>query len=43
MKDTCEGCRKYLGGGQCRDNIEKECADGGHEMWEDEHEQARES
>lgn len=39
----CETCRKYLGGGQCRDNLEKECADGNFEMWEGIHDEPRES
>ena len=39
----CETCRKYLGGGQCRDNLEKECADGNFEMWEGTHDEPRES
>lgn len=40
---NCLSCRKYLGGGQCRDNLERECADGEYEMWEDKDGQARES
>ena len=36
-RDTCKGCRNYLGGGCCRLNLEDECAaGGGYEMWEDE-------
>lgn len=40
MQDTeksCTGCRWYLGGGCCRQNLEAECREGGgFEMWEDE-------
>ena len=43
FKRSCETCRKYLGGGQCRDNLEKECADGEYEMWEDVNDEPRES
>lgn len=32
----CEGCIHFLGGGCCRMNLERECADGDFEMWEDE-------
>lgn len=31
---SCDGCRHYLGGGQCRINLEKECAAGNFEAWE---------
>ena len=31
---TCETCLHHLGGGQCRLNLERECADGGYECWE---------
>lgn len=26
---SCAGCKQYLGGGHCRINMEKECAEGG--------------
>lgn len=29
----CVTCGAYLGGGCCRDNLEGECRDGGHEAW----------
>ena len=30
----CENCKSHLGGGQCRDNLERECAaGGGYEAW----------
>lgn len=39
MQDTeksCTGCRWYLGGGCCRQNLEAECREGGgFEMWEE--------
>lgn len=41
--NTCETCRKYLGGGQCRDNLERECADSEYEMWEGVNDEPRES
>lgn len=28
-KKTCVGCKHYLGGGQCRINLESECREGG--------------
>lgn len=31
---SCEGCRWYLGGGCCRINEERECAEGERELWE---------
>lgn len=31
---SCEGCVHYLGGGQCRANLEKECADDDFQLWE---------
>ena len=31
---SCESCHHYLGGGQCRINLERECAEGEHEAWE---------
>lgn len=35
MKD-CSDCRWYLGAGQCRLNVESECAEGGgYELWDD--------
>lgn len=30
----CSGCVYYLGGGLCRLNLEKECGDGGYELYE---------
>ena len=33
-EDPCESCRHYLGGGQCRINLERECAYGEYEAWE---------
>ena len=36
MDVCCDGCRHYLGGGHCRINLEKECADGDFEAWEEE-------
>lgn len=33
---SCEGCIHYLGDGCCRLNLERECADGDFELWEDE-------
>lgn len=33
-EDPCETCRHYLGGGQCRINLERECAYGEYEAWE---------
>ena len=32
--NTCEGCKHYLGGGCCRINEEKECADSEYELYE---------
>lgn len=29
MKESCEGCRHYLGDGCCRINKENECREGG--------------
>ena len=31
---SCTSCRHYLGGGQCRINLERECAYGEYEAWE---------
>lgn len=31
---VCDTCKHYLGGGQCRINLERECAEGGYEAWE---------
>ena len=31
---SCVGCKHYLGGGCCRMNLERECADGEFEMYE---------
>lgn len=32
--ESCAGCAAELGGGLCRDNLEKECAaGGGYEAW----------
>ena len=31
---VCDTCKHYLGGGQCRINLERECAEGEHEAWE---------
>ena len=32
---TCPTCAHHLGGGQCRQNAEGECAEGGgFELWE---------
>lgn len=33
-RNSCDGCRYYLGGNLCRLNVEKECADGGRELYE---------
>ncbi len=33
--DSCTGCKNDLGGGACRINLEAECGEGEHEMWED--------
>ena len=30
----CWNCKHYLGGGLCRQNLEKECGDGGNEAWQ---------
>ena len=35
MDLNCDGCKHYLGGGCCRINLEKECADGDFEAWEE--------
>ena len=33
---NCSNCRWYLGAGQCRLNVESECAEGGgYELWDD--------
>lgn len=32
--ESCEGCRWYLGGGCCRQNLEFECREGDYELWE---------
>lgn len=32
--EPCDTCKHYLGGGQCRINLERECAEGGYEAWE---------
>ena len=34
VRDSCEGCKHYLGGGCCRVNLETECAAGGYEAYE---------
>lgn len=35
MEKECRSCRQYLGGGQCRSNVEHECREGGgFEAWE---------
>ena len=35
-RESCIGCRYYLGGGYCRINAEKECREGGgFELWEE--------
>ena len=31
---VCGTCKHYLGGGQCRINLERECAEGEYEAWE---------
>ena len=31
---TCYTCAHHLGGGQCRQNLESECAEGEFEAWE---------
>ena len=37
---SCESCRHYLGGGQCRINLEAECREGGgFEAWESKEQQ----
>ena len=36
---TCATCRYHLGGGQCAQNLEKECAAGEYEAWEEQDEQ----
>ena len=35
MDLNCCGCRNYLGGGHCRINLEKECAYGDFEAYEE--------
>lgn len=32
--EPCDTCKHYLGGGQCRINLERECAEGEYEAWE---------
>lgn len=34
-RESCAGCRHYLGGGCCRLNLESECAAGDFELWEE--------
>ena len=34
MEKRCSTCRHYLGGGQCRINLELECGKGFYEAWE---------
>lgn len=35
MRKSCENCKSHLGAGQCRDNLELECAaGGGYEAWQ---------
>lgn len=35
MRKNCENCKSHLGAGQCRDNLERECAaGGGYEAWQ---------
>lgn len=34
MTRTCATCKYHLGGGQCRQNLELECAAGEYEAWE---------
>jgi hypothetical protein len=31
---TCPTCAHHLGGGQCRQNLESECAEGEFEAWQ---------
>jgi hypothetical protein len=31
---ACPTCAHHLGGGQCRQNLESECAEGEFEAWE---------
>lgn len=31
---SCKGCIHYLGGGCCRINLERECADDDYQLWE---------
>ena len=31
---SCAGCRHYLGGGHCRINMEGECGEGFHQLYE---------
>ena len=31
---VCDTCKHHLGGGQCRINLERECAEGEYEAWE---------
>lgn len=30
----CPTCAHHLGGGLCRQNLERECGDGGYEAWQ---------
>lgn len=34
VHDSCEGCKHNLGGGCCSINVEYECGEGNHELWE---------
>ena len=34
MTRTCETCRHHLGGDECAQNLELECAAGEYEAWE---------
>ena len=44
VKDSCKGCRWYLGGGCCRINAEAECREGGgFELYEQEEEDVQPS
>lgn len=31
---SCAGCKNYLGGGHCRINMEGECGEGFHQLYE---------
>ena len=33
-RSVCDTCKHYLGGWQCRINLEHECAEGEYEAWE---------